>query len=109
MIRQTLCHYIKADRQTCLRGVTAATVGPEMEGKTEGRRGGGREGGICRAAVMGGEGAPCLHFVWNEEQAEGCVKDTEDGQECVCVFLFLHRCVFVFLCVWTCMHACVCV
>lgn len=33
MIRQTLCYYIKADRQTRLHGVTADTVGPKMEGK----------------------------------------------------------------------------
>lgn len=36
---------------------------------------------------MGGEGAPCLHFVWNEERAEGCVKDAKEGQKCS-VFLF---------------------
>lgn len=40
---------------------------------------------------MGGDGAPRLHFVWNEEQAEGCVKDTK-GQMCG-VFLFSRVCV----------------
>lgn len=43
--------------------------GPRDGGKyggKEGRRGGGRE--VCRAEVMGGEGAACLHFVWNEER-----------------------------------------
>lgn len=39
VIRQTLSHYIKADRQTCLCGVTAATVGPEMEGRKKGKEG----------------------------------------------------------------------
>lgn len=58
-----------------------------MEG---GDGGGGR--GVCRAEVMRGEGAPCLHFIWNEEQAGGCVKDTEGGQMCW-VFLFLPGCI----------------
>jgi len=51
----------------------------------------GRE--VCRAGVLGGERATCLHFVWNEEQDEGCVKGTKEGQCTVCV-LFLN--VFVF-------------
>ena len=32
----------------------------------DGGKCGGRE--VCRAEVMGGEGAACLHFVWNEER-----------------------------------------
>lgn len=92
MIRQTLCYYIKADRQTHLRGVTADTVGPEMEGKERQERWREGMGRVCRAEVMRGEGALCLHFVWNEEQAGGCVKDTEGGQMCR-VFLFLPVCV----------------
>lgn len=38
----------------------------------KGEREDGRQ--LCRAEVMGGEGAACLHFARNEERAEGCVK-----------------------------------
>lgn len=82
-----------ADRQTCLHAVTAATAGLETEGRKQGTEGGG--GGVCRAAATRGEGVPCLHFVWNEEQDEGCVKDTEG------VCFYLYRCVFVLLYIYT--------
>lgn len=61
---------------------------------------------VCRTEVMGGEGAPCLHFVWNEEQAKGSVKDTKEGQMC---FSFLHVRLFTYLCMWICMNMCVCI
>lgn len=69
---------------------------PGMQGKEERKEGeveGERE--VCRAAVMGGEGAPCLHFVWNEEQDEGCVKDSKEGQRC---WVFFYFCMRVYLC-----------
>lgn len=52
-------------------------------------RGGGRlEGGrYVEQTSWEVKGALCLHSVWNEEQAEGCVKDTKEGQMCS-VFLF---------------------
>lgn len=79
-----------ADRQTCRRAVTAAaTAGLEMEaGKEGGRR---EEGRVERRQRQRGEGPPCLHFVWNEEQDEGCVKDTE--VEWCCLLLFVYVCV----------------
>lgn len=39
----------------------------------------------------------------SEEQTEGCVKDTKEGQMC-CVLLFWHVCVFVYLCMNVCVH-----
>lgn len=53
MIRPTFSHYIKADRQTRWRGVTAANVVSGMAGK-EGAMEGEKDG--CRAAVMGVKG-----------------------------------------------------
>lgn len=40
-----------------------------MEGRKEGGKDEEVEGGreVCRAEVMRGEGAACLHFVWNEK------------------------------------------
>lgn len=55
---------------------------------------GGRE--LCRADMMKGEGALRLHLLWNEEQGEGCVKDTKGGQ--MCVFIFAYVCVCVSAC-----------
>lgn len=70
--------------------MTAATVAADqrMEGKGSGCVGGRRE--VCRVEVKRGEGgAGCgggtLHFVWIEEEAQGCVKDT-NGKCCFVLF-----------------------
>lgn len=39
-----------------------------------------------------GEGAPCLHFAWNEGQDEGYVRDTEVEQCCVFLFEYVRAC-----------------
>lgn len=34
---------------------------------------------------MRGEGASCLHFIWNKKAAEGYVKGS-----CLCLFVYVH-------------------
>lgn len=96
MIRQTLCHYIKADRQTGrhVGGCDGCHRRPRDGGKEE-KVEGGRE--VCRAEVMGGEGAPCLHFVWNE----GCVCEGHRGRANLLHVLFLLP---VNVCVSVCLY-----
>lgn len=65
----------------------AATAGLKMEA---GRKRGGGEVG-CVKRRRRGEGPPCLHFVWNEEQDEGYVKDIEVN-DAVCIYLYACVC-----------------
>lgn len=67
----------------------AATGGLEMEARKEGGR---REEGYVERRRRRGEGPLCLHFVWDEEQDEGCVKDTEMERCCVFLFVFVSVC-----------------
>lgn len=65
VFRQTLLHYIKADRQTWLH---ARNDGCHSELR-DGRQGAREE--VCRAEDMRGEGAQCLHSGWDEERLNG--------------------------------------
>lgn len=46
---------------------------------------------MCGAVAQRGEGPPCLHFVWNEEQDEGYMKDIEVN-DVVCTYLHAFVC-----------------